>query len=58
MVIRDSQQQPSWSNLSFDVPWGSLVVVFLAVYLVAMVTTLVPARRAARVYPAEALRYE
>ncbi len=58
MVIRDSRQQPSWSNLSFDVPWGNLVIVFLAVYLVAMVTTLLPARRAARVYPAEALRYE
>jgi ABC-type lipoprotein release transport system permease subunit len=33
-------------------------VVFLAVYLVAVATTLAPAMRAARVYPAEALRYQ
>jgi putative ABC transport system permease protein len=58
MIIRDSQQQPSWSNLSFDVPWANLGIVFLAVYVVAMITTLLPARRASRVYPAEALRYE
>ncbi len=58
MIIRDSQQQPSWSNLSFDVPWANLAIVFVSVYAVAMLTTLLPARRAARVYPAEALRYE
>jgi putative ABC transport system permease protein len=58
MIIRDSQQQPSWSNLSFDVPWANLAIVFVAVYAVAMLTTMLPARRAARVYPAEALRYE
>jgi len=57
-IIQDSQQQPSWSNLSFDVPWVPLVLSFVAVYAIAMATTLVPARRAARVYPAEALRYE
>ncbi len=57
-VIHDSQQQPSWSNLSFDVPWLNLAVIFLAVYAVALGTTLIPARRAARVYPAEALRYQ
>lgn len=58
MVVRDSKEQPSWSNMSFDVPWANLALVFLAVYVVAMVTTFIPARRASRVYPAEALRYE
>jgi putative ABC transport system permease protein len=57
-VIADSHRQPSWSNLSFDVPWPMLTLVFLTVYTVAMATTLIPARRASRVYPAEALRYQ
>jgi ABC-type antimicrobial peptide transport system permease subunit len=57
-VISDSQSQPSWQNLSFDVPWLSLGVIFLAVYLVALATTFLPALRASRIYPAEALRYQ
>ena len=57
-VIRDSKQQPSWENMSFDVPWLNLAIIFAAVYLVALATTFAPALRASRVYPAEALRYE
>jgi putative ABC transport system permease protein len=57
-VINDSQSTPSWQNLSFDVPWVNLVVIFGAVYLVALATTWLPALRASRVYPAEALRYQ
>jgi putative ABC transport system permease protein len=57
-VISDSQRQGTVDNLSLQVPWLTLGVIFLAVYLVAMATTLAPARRAARVYPAEALRYQ
>ncbi len=45
-------------NLGFDVPWLTLGVIFLLVYAVAMATTLAPARRASRIYPAEALRYQ
>jgi len=45
-------------QLTFDVPWLTLGVIFLTVYLVALATTLIPARNAARVYPAEALRYQ
>jgi putative ABC transport system permease protein len=48
----------SGTNLSFTVPWLTLGVVFLSVYLVALATTLIPARHAARVYPAEAIRYQ
>jgi putative ABC transport system permease protein len=55
-VIHDAQQQPSWGNLSFDVPWVNLAVIFLVVFLVALATTYLPARRAARIYPAVALR--
>jgi len=57
-VIDDSRRTPSWENISFDVPWVSLGVVFLVVYLVALATTFAPALRASRIYPAEALRYQ
>jgi putative ABC transport system permease protein len=57
-VVNDSRRTPSWENMSFVVPWGTLGVIFLAVYLVALATTFVPALRASRIYPAEALRYQ
>jgi putative ABC transport system permease protein len=57
-VIADSAQQGSWQNLTLSVPWLNLGGIFLAVYLVALLTTLAPAVRASRVYPAEALRYQ
>jgi putative ABC transport system permease protein len=57
-VVNDSRRTPSWENMSFVVPWGTLGVIFLLVYLVALATTFAPARRASRVYPAQALRYQ
>jgi putative ABC transport system permease protein len=57
-IIRDSQQQPSWDNLTLVVPWLNLAIIYVAVYAVAMAATLVPASRAARIRPAEALRYQ
>ena len=57
-VIADSAQQPSWSNLHFIVPWPTLIIIFTVVYAAALLTTWAPARRASRVYPAEALRYQ
>jgi putative ABC transport system permease protein len=57
-VISDSRSTPSWQNLTFDVPWVNLGIIFLAVYLVALATTFLPALRASRIYPAEALRYQ
>jgi putative ABC transport system permease protein len=57
-IVDDSQQRQGWDNLTFQVPWVNLGVIFAVVYLVALATTLLPARRASRVYPAEALRYE
>jgi putative ABC transport system permease protein len=57
-VISDSRRAPSWQNMGFSVPWLTLAVIVLAVYAIAMATTFAPARRASRVYPAEALRYQ
>jgi ABC-type antimicrobial peptide transport system permease subunit len=44
--------------MPFAVPWLTLGVIFLVVYLVAMAIALWPSIRASRVYPAEALRYQ
>ncbi|HEX2376540.1 MAG TPA: FtsX-like permease family protein [Gaiellales bacterium] len=57
-VIHNSQRQPSWENLSFDPPWLLMGLIFVLVYAVALGTTYLPAVRAAKVYPAEALRYQ
>jgi ABC-type antimicrobial peptide transport system permease subunit len=57
-VIADSRRTPSWENMAFVVPWETLAVIFLVVYVIALATTFAPARRASRIYPAEALRYQ
>ncbi|MGA7731012.1 MAG: FtsX-like permease family protein [Chloroflexia bacterium] len=43
---------------SWQVPWLQLVLIIVAAYLVSLITTVAPARQAANIYPAEALRYE
>ena len=57
-VISDASRLASWSGIRFDVPWLTLVVIFVAVYAVAVATALVPARRASHIQPASALRYQ
>lgn len=57
-LVRDLATDPGWSNLEFALPWLNLAIIFFTVYLAAVLTSLAPARRAANVYPAEALRYE
>jgi len=57
-VIRDTADQPSWDNITFAVPWTNLLIVYAVVYAAALVAAFFPARQAAGVYPAEALRYE
>jgi putative ABC transport system permease protein len=56
-VIADSSNQLG-SNVTFAVPWVNLAVIFAAVILAALLTTLLAAHRATRIYPAEALRYQ
>jgi putative ABC transport system permease protein len=57
-IIDDQRQQPSWEGLELYVPWTNLLLIFVVVYAVAIVATLLPARRASRIRPSEALRYQ
>ena len=57
-VVADAAEQPGFEELALVVPWQTLAVVFGVVFLAALGTTLFPALRASRVYPAEALRYQ
>ncbi|QYJ15585.1 hypothetical protein Rxycam_01409 [Rubrobacter xylanophilus DSM 9941] len=45
-------------GMEYVVPWSALLLVIVVGYAAALLTTYLPARRASRVYPAEALRYE
>jgi putative ABC transport system permease protein len=45
-------------EVALAVPWLNLAVIFAVVYLASLGSTLLPALRASRVYPATALRYE
>ncbi|MBA7700847.1 hypothetical protein ES703_109572 [subsurface metagenome] len=40
------------------IPWAQIALIVALAYLASLVTTFLPAHQAARVYPAEALRYE
>ncbi len=57
-VIDDATRQGNFGTVSFAVPWLSLAVIFTIVLVVALATTYIPARKASRVYAAEALRYQ
>ncbi|HEU4971951.1 MAG TPA: FtsX-like permease family protein, partial [Gaiellaceae bacterium] len=57
-IIDDQRQQPSWESLELYIPWWNLLLIFVVVYAIAIVATLLPARRASRIRPAEALRYQ
>ena len=40
------------------IPWPSILAIVAVAYLVSLLTTILPALQASRIYPAEALRYE
>ena len=42
----------------FPLPLGPIAAILLSAFLTALACTILPARQAARLYPAEALRYE
>jgi putative ABC transport system permease protein len=43
-------------GVEYRVPWGSALVVFVVTYGASLLTTFLPAKQAADIYPAEALR--
>jgi putative ABC transport system permease protein len=45
-------------GLAFTIPWPNVLAVIVIAYGSSLLTTLLPARQAANVYPAEALRFE
>ncbi len=45
-------------GLTYEFPWLNALVVLIVAYGASLLTTYLPARQAARVYPAEALRFE
>jgi putative ABC transport system permease protein len=57
-VIADIRSQVGYADVSFAVPWLNLGLIFGAVIVAALLTTLASASRATRIYPAEALRYQ
>ena len=46
------------STADFNMPWWSIIFVVTLAYGFALLTTIIPAWQASRIYPAEALRYE
>lgn len=45
-------------QIVFDVPWLQIAGIIVLSYIASLITTILPARQASQVYPAEALRYE
>ncbi len=45
-------------TIQFIVPWGQIILIVVVAYVVSLITTILPARNASKIYPAEALRYE
>jgi putative ABC transport system permease protein len=43
-------------GVEYRIPWGSAIVVFCVTYGASLLTTFLPAKQAADIYPAEALR--
>ena len=54
LVDEFAQEVP---GLTFAVPWSELGIIIVLAYLFSLLTTFLPARQAAGIYPAEALRY-
>ena len=46
------------ASVDFTIPWPIIIVVLLSTIIAALLMTWIPARQAARIAPAEALRYE
>ena len=54
-IYRDSGY--SDDGVSFVIPWGNLLAITIIAYVATLIFTFYPALKAAKVPPAEALRY-
>ncbi len=56
LIVREIREDIE--AIRFTFPWIQISIIVAVAYLFSLVTTLLPARQAGGVYPAEALRYE
>ena len=45
-------------TIKYSVPWVAVLSIMAIAFVASLITTVLPARQASRIYPAEALRYE
>ena len=45
-------------GLQFSIPWGEVAIIISLVIISAILTTILPARQASKILPADALRFE
>ena len=57
-AYNDIKDQEGIETLRFVIPWGEIAVILVLTYAFSLLATFLPARQAARIYPAEALHYE
>ena len=57
-AFNDIRDQEGIETLRFVIPWGQITVILVMTYAFSLLATFLPARQAAKTYPAEALRYE
>ena len=56
LIVREIREDIE--TIRFAIPWVQIVAIVAVAYLFSLATTLLPARQASDIYPAEALRYE
>ena len=56
LIVREVREDIE--TIRFSIPWVQILAIVAAAYLFSLATTLLPARQASNIYPAEALRYE
>ena len=57
-AISDIRAEEGIDTLRYSVPWLQIMAIVAVAYVFSLAATLLPARQASRIYPAEALRYE
>jgi putative ABC transport system permease protein len=57
-VLIVGEMGEAFEGITYQVPWVTILVIAIIAYGASLLTTYLPARQAAKVYPAEALRFE